>query len=321
MIKTLDEWLKSRQKGIGSSDSPILALGEVFGKTPIDLYIEKKALNIYSEDNAQFRRGRTYEPLAIKIAEQKLGMKIYHPKTDLERWNDYHCWVDGEVCFSDFDGIREDGVVVEVKSPMSRTVRKIKDFGVADYVQVQGQHLINTASKCKLPGLGYTGKCDAVCFVYYDCEEVDVHTFEVPRNDMMINVIQRNADRFWNQVTSNNPPIKDTCEVIKVDNIPGRYEIADENLDVLMNNYSIAKIEKRGHDEARLKELISNYMNAKGIDKVVNSYGHKIVFKEENGKTTFDKKHLQADFPDLDLKKYEKRGKSKKVFRFYKSKG
>lgn len=84
------EWLKGRQHGVGSSDSPILALGEVFKHTPVDLYIDKKkSLTeddlLSTDDNPHFRRGHTYEPLAAAIYAMQSGLKIYTPETDEER--------------------------------------------------------------------------------------------------------------------------------------------------------------------------------------------------------------------------------------------
>jgi predicted phage-related endonuclease len=321
-------WLKSRQTGVGSSDSPVLALPpeEVFKKTSLDTYISKKS-PIDAEkdgDNVNFRRGHTYEPLAITLAEAKLGMKIYSPQNDHERWNDYQARdPDRPHVYADFDGLREDGWVVEVKSPMQRIADKIRETGLKDYYQVQGQHLVHIASVAELPHLGRLPKgCPGVCFVIYECESVSVQIYEIPRNEQMIEAILSNADDFWfNHVMVDKPPTENfTPATITIPKQKGEYEPVDgqawdesvKQLVVADEAFSAAKMRL---DAA--KERIKTAMEAASLPKAITPDGHKFQYAEQSGRKGLDMKRLLADNPHIKLDDYEKVGKPFKTFRHY----
>ncbi len=324
IIATEEGWLNSRKRGVGSSDSPVLALGEVFGKTPLDLYINKKAPIQPQADNVNFRRGHTYEPLAIALAEAQLGQKIYAPKNDHERWNDFQVWdPDRPHLYADFDGLREDGWVVEVKSPMQRIADKIRIEGLKDYYQVQGQHLVHVASVGELPYLGKLPEgCPGVCYVIYECESVSVQIYEVPRNEQMIGAILSNADNFWlNHVALDVPP-SDGIAVAQM-SIPKtktEYEPVDGDAwDEAVRQLVIAD-EASAAAQLRLdaaKERIKSAMSVAGLTKAMTNNGHRFQFTSQNGRKSLDKKKLIADHPNINLEAYEVQGKPFMTFRHY----
>lgn len=323
-ITNEQEWLESRQRGVGSSDSPVLALGQVFETTKLDTYIAKKSKPEPQPDNVNFRRGHMYEPLAIALAEQKLGMKIHAPETDEERWNDFQVVdPDRPWLYADFDGLREDGWVVEVKSPMQRIADRIRAEGLKDYYQVQGQHLVHVASVGDLPYLGkLPDGCPGVCFVIYEPEKCDVQIYEVPRNDEMIGAILANAEHFWkNHVETDEPPIDSTpTHPVNVPKSKSEYEhVEGEAWDEAVKQYTLA-------DEAAMaaklrldaaKAQIKAALEAAGLDKVITANGHKFSNAEQAGRKSFDKKMLKAEHPEIDLDRYEKQGSPFKSFRHY----
>lgn len=324
MIKNEQEWLESRQQGVGSSDSPVLALKEVFKKTPVDLYINKVSqIEQDTSDNYHFRRGHTYEPLAIKLAEEQLGKKIYAPKNNEERWNDFkvvdptHPYI-----YADFDGLREDGWVVEVKSPMQRVADQIKAKGLKDYYQVQGQHLVHVASEGVLPHLGkLPDGCPGVCFIIYECETVSIQIYEIPRNDKMIQAIIDNADEFWNEHVLKKVPPMDFIETsMEIDPVKAEYEIIKgEAWEEAERQYLLAT-EAAAAAELRLrsaKERIKTAMDAADLKKIITEKGHKFSNIKQSGRTSFDKKALKADYPNIDLTKYDKKGEPFVAFRHY----
>lgn len=319
------EWLEARQSGVGSSDSPVLALPpeEVFKKTALDVYISKKAPQKPEPDNVNFRRGHAYEPLAIVLAEQKLGMKIYAPKNEDERWNAFRVQdPDHEWIYADFDGLREDGWVIEVKSPMQRIADKIRTEGLKNYYMVQGQHLVHIASVGELPHLGKLPKgCPGVCFVIYEPETVSVQIYEIPRNDLMIEAILTNAENFWvNHIDKDEPPINPLRASMTFVTQKSEYQKVDGPAwDEVTKQYSLAKEQEAS---AKLKvEIAKNRVKeglvAAGLVKVITGKGHKFSFAEQKGRTSLDKKALLAAHPNIDLSQFEKEGKPSKTFRHY----
>lgn len=326
-ITTQLEWLESRQHGVGSSDSPILALPpeKVFKKTALDIYISKKSpVKEDDSDNPNFRRGHVYEPLAIKLAEAKLGQKIYAPKNDDERWNLFQSWhPDIPYMFADFDGLREDGWVVEVKSPMQRVADSIRVHGLKDYYQIQGQHLVELASVCELPFLGkLPDGCPGVCFVVYECEKIDVQLYEVPRNELMIEAILANAQNFWvNHVMKDTPPLDgDPCSPIVIPNTKAEYLPVDGAAwDEAVAQFAMAK-EGEASAKGRMdvaKERIIKALGAAGLTKAITGRGWKFSNTTQAGSKRLNLKLLQADHPQLDLDKYKQPGKPSTVFRNY----
>lgn len=324
-ITSQQEWLEARQLGVGSSDSPVLALEpeEVFGNTALDIYISKKSPPRDEPDNVNFRRGHAYEPLAIVLAEQKMGMKIHAPKTDMERWNDFRVedpnnpWL-----YGDFDGLREDGWVIEVKSPRQMIADKIKATGLKRYYLVQGQHLCHIASVGTLPVLGkLPAKCPGVCFVIYEPENVDVQIYEIPRDDTAIAAIIQNADRFWNNhVIPNEPPTNMLkAQVPFVPQKTSYMSVGGDAWEEALRQYLLTKeqllsVEQR-FDIA--KNRIREAMDKANLDKIILNGKHKFSNAEQRGRRSFDKKAFQAAHPNIDLTQFEAEGKPFKAFRYY----
>lgn len=323
IIKSQTEWLESRKHGVGSSDSPVLALGEIFKKTPLDLYINKKAPIEKQKDNTNFRRGHTYEPLAIALAEEKLGMKIHAPKNDNERWNDYKVKdPTRDYVYADFDGVREDGWVVEVKSPLQRIAEQIQAKGLKAYYQIQGQHLVHVASTGDMSKIGsFPRECPGVCFVIYEPELVQVQIYEIPRNDVMISAILANAKNFWeNHVLENNPPTEMVAEKIETKSVGAKYqEVTGPSWDEAVTQLTMAD-ETFNAAKNRLelsKARIQKAMTDAGLGKIITESGYKFQYIDQNGRKSFDLKKLKADYPFLKMEDYEKQGKPFKAFRKY----
>lgn len=319
------EWLMARQRGIGSSDSPVLALApeEVFGKGPIDLYISKKATPKTQPDNVDFRRGHAYEPLALLLAEKKMGMKIFSPKNDHERWNDFRVedpnrpWI-----YGDFDGLREDGWVVEVKSPRQRNADLIRNIGLKKYYMVQGQHLVHVASEGILPFLGkLPNGCPGVCFVIYEPENVEVQIYEIPREDSAIAAIVSNATKFWkNHVERNEPPASFSGTRVAFKPQKTEYkEISGPAWDEALRQYLLCKEQELGNKKRSeiAKQRIIDSMIAIGHDKIIVNGKHKFSNSLQKGRKLFDRKAFEAAHPEIDLSQFDAEGAPFSVFRHY----
>lgn len=325
------KWLQGRQAGVGSSDSPVLALGEVFKKTPVDLYISKKKTvkpeDADDGDSPHLRRGRFYEPLAAAMFEAQTGIKVYTPVTDEERFETFQVWDPNSPLFADFDGFCEDGWVLEIKSPMQRVADSFKASGIRDYYMIQSMHLAHCANVCALPFLGadaekWIGKVKGTRVVIYECENVALQVIELPYDQGMVDVILRNATKFWTEsVLTNTPPAPTRYEQppASKDKAKTKYtQVEGEAWQRAVDAYKLAKEREGGAKvamSAAKRTIISVLEDAK-ID-AVQIGRHKFLNRLVAGRKSFSLKLLQADFPDLDLSKYEEQGEARVQFNYY----
>lgn len=325
------EWLKGRQRGVGSSDSPVLALGEVFRKTPVDVYISKKRDITEADDdhgdNPHLRRGHVYEGLAAAMFEAQTGIKVYAPETDEERFGTYQVWDPDSPLFADFDGFCEDGWVMEIKSPMQRVADSFKASGIRDYYMIQSQHLAHVADKCALPFLGrdaekWIGKVKGTRVVIYECENVALQIVELPIDRDMIGVILRNANRFWTEnVQTSTPPAPVHYEqpAPSKEKTKSKYtQMQGEAWQRAVDAYKLAKERQAGAATAMAsaKRMIVGVMGEAKLEAIQIGV-HKFLNRPVAGRKGFSKKLLQADFPNLDLTKYEVQGEAHVQFNYY----
>ena len=103
------EWLAWRQKGIGSSDAPVLWFGKHFGTTVEKLWRRKVGLEQKQFDNTAMARGRRLEGRIVSLYEQVLGVS----SEPLCCCHDEHPFIK-----SSLDGwVGEYGIVLEAKAP------------------------------------------------------------------------------------------------------------------------------------------------------------------------------------------------------------
>lgn len=324
-IKNEIEWLEARQHGIGSTASPVLALGKIFNKTPIDLYLEKKQeIRPRTDDNMHFRRGHTYEPLACALFEAQEGVKVHAPRNDFERYNVFMLWhPDIDCMYTDLDGFTEDGWIVEVKAPMQRTCDKYRTTGIPANYQIQGQHHICVARAAGLPFTGMKGdEIKGVVFVIYEPEVVQLQIVRVPVDEDMISAIEANAKYFWEEhVIPGEPPIEpDIPQPIKAKGKGGTYvHISGEAWKTSVAEWKMAK-EILTVAENRIKateKTIRDAMESSDLDAVVTDDGYKFSNKEQAGRKALDLTALQVAYPNINLADFQKQGKPFRSFRKY----
>lgn len=317
-------WLVGRQHGVGSSESPVITLGRLFDKTAVDIYIGKKrtlSLDDVVKENPNFRRGHTYEPLALALFQDKTGVNVFYPKTDQERFVDFQVWdPKHKFLFADFDGLAEDGWVMEIKSPLQRVADAIRSSGVKDYYQIQAQHLAHCANVCTLPYLGnkWKGKIKGTRLVVYECEKVDIQIYELPLDQEWADMIIENDRLFWKSVETNTPPQEpEYTQPVKIESKGGTYkQLEGPAWEEAVQRYKLAQ--ERSEAAARMfdsaKDMMKKAMEDAGED-AIQIGRNKFLYREQAGRAYFDKKAFMADHPNLDLSKYDKKGKPTRPFR------
>jgi putative phage-type endonuclease len=107
-----EEWLELRDQMITASDVAS-AIGENHYETP-DAFVKKKVLRTKWAGNAATEHGTLLEPLVRDLYDQRTGRKTH--EIGLVQHRDYP-WLGASP-----DGVTEDGLLVEIKCPLTRKI-------------------------------------------------------------------------------------------------------------------------------------------------------------------------------------------------------
>jgi len=107
-----DEWLELREQMITASDVAS-AIGESRYESP-DAFVKKKVLRTKWAGNAATAHGTLLEPFVRDLYDQRTGRKSH--EIGLVRHRTYS-WLGASP-----DGVTEDGILVEIKCPLTRKI-------------------------------------------------------------------------------------------------------------------------------------------------------------------------------------------------------
>jgi len=107
-----DEWLALRDQMITASDVAS-AIGESRYETP-DAFVKKKVLKTKWAGNAATAHGTALEPLVRDLYDQRTGRKSH--EIGLVQHREYP-WLGASP-----DGVTEDGLLIEIKCPLTRKI-------------------------------------------------------------------------------------------------------------------------------------------------------------------------------------------------------
>jgi predicted phage-related endonuclease len=337
------EWLRRRQQGIGSSDSAVIYLGNVYKKDRVDLYTEKlrevgPSAVLEGLANPAFVRGHAYEPKALELLAASIGQAVHTPQTTAERYQAFMMRDPGAPwLFADLDGMCADGWVAEAKSPAQRNADAYRRDGVPSHNLIQGQHLIHVVEAWAkyghwVPGLGVMPDgwtCPGVRFAVYEPDNVAVQVYEVERDDQLIKAIVE-ADRlFWfGNVVARRPPLPDLSEPPKKMPKPkgGKYTPVegpewDAGVSMFANVHRQRKDLEAQLEGAKIAEAAAR---AQLVERMATSRieaaavaGWRFVSRMSPGRKGFDRKRLAAEHPEINLARYDTAGKAAPYFRAY----
>lgn len=191
------EWLALRENMITASDVAS-ALGENHYESP-DSLVKKKVLNLKWAGNAATAHGTALEPLVRDLYDEKTGRKSH--EIGLVQHRDYP-WLGASP-----DGVTEDGLLIEIKCPLTR---KIEAKVPKHYLpQVQLQLEITDLEECD--------------FVQYRPARIEDG---VPRSPEEFVIVRVKRDREWFQ--SKLPAMKAVWDRIVNGRKNGLCEVIDE---------------------------------------------------------------------------------------------
>ena len=275
------EWHERRLNGIGGSDAPVVVLGECYGRTRRDLWLEKTG-RITRPDFAtpDMERGRVLEDIAVQEFTKKHGFKARRVNRHL-----HHAEMPFMVGNIDRQVVGEDAIL-EVKCPRSAVYRMIKRKGLSEYMLIQGHHY-----------LAVTDKQD-VWFWIFCADEWQGELVPVERDEELVQSIIEAEREFWSFVESDTEPPTKTKE-IKIPKPPGEIvPMTGEAWRRAVEDWRTAneiKGEAKDLEEAakaRLIELMGEADAAEGA-------GWRFYNREQKGRESVDKKRLRLEHPEL----------------------
>ncbi len=297
-----DDWLDARRKGIGGSDAPVIVLGEYFGRTWRDLWLDKMGLAEPTPTTPDMARGAFLEDKAAELFTAQTGLK-------LRRVNQIRVADGYPFMLANVDRIVQGtDDLVEIKVPRSHVVRKYRREGIPQGYQIQGQHYLSVLGR------------GAVIFAIYDVENHEVLAIRVERDDELIDLIVEKEREFWGYVEAGEappepeapavelPPVS-TGEIVTMDSPEWARAVAQlkEAREILAEAKDF---------EAKARAQVQELMEKAGAD-VAEGSGLRVYWKPQTGRRTFDVKALKAAHPDLDLEPYYKTGRPSRPFRPY----
>ena len=309
LLKTKDlsreEWLKTRQQGLGSSDAAT-ALGLNPYQSPLALWLEKTQGQVAKpidpdDDSHPTYWGTVLEPIVATHYSKRTGHKVrrvnailQHPQHPFMLAN-----LDREVIG------QADVQILECKTAGMYGAKAWKN-GVPEYVLVQVMHQ-----------LAVTGKQAADVAVLIAGQQLQIH--RIQRDDALIAKLIELENRFWWHVENNIPPPADGSDsaalalqtLFPTDN----GEVVDYRFDADMNAVFEALLATRQAldtykaQEAALKQRIQQSMGE--ATKVQFASGH-VSWKRPADALVLDTKALDQDHPDLLAAYYRPKASSRR---------
>lgn len=302
-------WLAWRKAGIGGSDAAAI-IGEDPYRTPLDVYIDKTSRHINEEERLIFQRGLALEPIIADRYTAETGRKLRKQPVKVHHDHDFiRCTVDRQILAGDDNTTG----LLEMKTASTFVFRKMQLDGIPTKYWVQVQH--------NLMVWGYDlGAIAVLCPDTWEFMHFDIERDE----DFCASLTAREVE-FWRLVESGTPPELAQPkgeklptvggELVRADSLDERMAAQFQKIQQAVTTAAAIKAEAEEF-HARATDAAKEWMLANGID-VIEGFGSRIYYKEQAGRSSFDKKALAAAHPEIDLSQYEKRGAPFRTFRVY----
>jgi predicted phage-related endonuclease len=301
------EWLVGRQKDengkvlLGGSDAPALMGASQF-KTRGDLYVDKITAPVVDTSfNMAFHRGNVVEPVLVAEASRILGISLLTPDLMYRegRWN---------INSDGVDNAESPTVNIECKTTTRYTVTDSDDLPIEWRWQGYAQMAVMNVP---------------VFFSVLDARQ-NLSVVELPRDNMMIDLLLQESEVFCDAVESNTG-IMEYLDQFTADQIarlidcnetsvelPSEAETWLTMLDEARYNKKEAEDAEREAKDALARLLLGNEIGLFRGKQVV-------TWKEQAGKTSIDLAGLRAAHPEI-VAQYERADSPYRVMRIVKKK-
>ncbi len=320
------DWLQRRQESVGASEVAILVLGKLFGKTPTDLFIDKKTpITEVPPENEDIRRGNLLESVAGALykreTEGAYDVTAHFPDNQEAHETDKRWFLRHPVHLhrtANVDGLQDDGWILEIKCPRQRIADQIEQSGIKDYYYIQAMYQAGIAyasgTFCFEPG-----ECRGTRVIVFHPERAKFSLFEVPIDHDFISEINMLVDRFWHEhVAKNDPPLRwDNTRQPTMDKRRKYLPLQGDDFAELEGMFLVAseRYERAKRKRDQIKESIAELLTETNIPLAELPGGTKIICREQAGRKAFDFKLAKYENPDVPWGRYEKQGKPFRVFK------
>jgi putative phage-type endonuclease len=293
-----DQWIAEHRRTIGSSVAAAV-IGEHPYMSPMDAYLYMAGLADTVEPNADMERGVLLESIARRKLAEHLGAEI-EPQTDYgfvyhEAYPWAHALPDG--------WIKGHPVPVELKVPRPEGWQKLRLEGMHGYWFVQCQHQIALCDVAKLE------------FGALHPVTMQILPITVQRDDEFIALMMKREAEFYKRLQRGAPPPEEPAEKIDIPEFQGEL-LRDTSDEARASACAYIEADQILTDAQALKDSAKARLVAlMGEHGAVEFPGLRCYCRFRAGRTTLDKKALQAD--GIDISKYEKTGNPFTEFRAY----
>lgn len=327
-----EQWLEMRRLAIGSSEMPILWLGENYGKDASYLWRSKMGLELHEEIRSDdIERGNTYEPICLQKIAERWGGTVHAAADDADKWARFYRRIEGRPLHGNIDGTWIDpqgnAWVLEVKAPRQFRASRMRATGPEDAWKVQAYHLAGIVDACGAPGIA-PGQVAGVIIAVYESDTTQVQRWEyalTPDSREWIAEMFLTAEAWWEaHVVANVPPNRAPARPVPATPVQkgkaaDRYVVVEgEGWERSARTYELA-VQRRKSAEAaedRAKALLKEAMNLTNLNAVkVGTI--KFAITETKGRVSLDEKLLRAEHPELDWPRYQKIGNPSTSFNAY----
>jgi len=294
------EFLAGRRTYLGATD-----LAAVMGldpyKTALDIYNEKLGLVEPFAGNAQTQRGLKLEAIAAQEYTEQTGRKLHRRRMEV-----VHPQYDFIRAHLDRRVVGGDKRPLEIKCPSRGMFAKIKRDGLPDAWIVQMQAQL---------GLDRSPLGEWAIF----CSDIwDLIPFEVKAQPEIYEQIEHAAVIFWTEhVLKQVPPHAVDADKPKLEFARVAGEVKRiEDPEFLEAAQLLQEAKQLELDGKQLYEIAKQRIieTVGGFGKFQGG-GLRLSYYQSPGHSSFDKKRLAAEHPEINLSDYEKRGVPFEVFR------
>lgn len=284
----------------------MILLGEVFGKKPIDIAMEKLGAPPVDEQTGPMKRGNFMESHVAQMWAETTGSKIRKAKE--MAWHPQHKFMFANMDYDVLGDPRGLGFV-DAKCPGFMNYRKIKQHGLPHYMIIQGQHYLS------FPEYQWGS------FAIFSTEYWELLTIDIdPDLDLQHRIIE--ADReFWASIVLSGKLPEETAEP---------FELPDEDGEVTTNNTSefvqalmeLKEASEIYDDASELKNAAQEDVKTLMGDTQVVEGGNEEVYariyhKWQKGKKSFKKQKFVIKHPDIPIDNFYEEGKKSRPFKTY----
>lgn len=297
------EWLAERRKGIGGSDSPRILGVSPWGDAR-QVALEKLDLAGEGFDSPAMKRGRYLEPIVAQLVEEQTKY-VTTVEPGIIR-DPVEPWMCGSIDrWAERDG--DDGIgILEIKCPGLAVFKKIQREGLPDYMQIQLQHYLRISNS------------SWGVFAIFNSELWQLVHFEVKRDDSLIDMIVTECGEFWQALQEGVIPEEKARPVMDLPPIGGEVIVRADSISWRRAIEELREAQEIKAEAEALEEDVKNTIrDLMAGGTIAENEAVRIYNRIQNGKTSWDIKKLQGDFPTIEWEKYKKVGKPFRTLRPY----